>query len=128
MSEKADTLFAKRLAKLRKERQMSQQQLALMLGCSRGQIGNYELGSREPDILTLVKIADFFQVTLDYLIGKTEIRTSKVKESVEKLVSIAEELNEESIDYLTQDAHLLKIKEKMVDAKESQSSTLTGSS
>ena len=63
-----------RLVLLRKELKLTQYQLAEKLGFSRGQIGNYEQGTREPDQETLLKISNFFDVSLDYLLGKTEYR------------------------------------------------------
>lgn len=123
--------FACRLTALRKERKLSQKALALSLGYSRGQIGNYELGSREPDFSTLIKIADFFNVSVDYMIGITDIRcaggSAQTKPSIEKLVNLAENLSDESIDYLTRDAKLLEIKEKQDISSAANSSTLTES-
>lgn len=66
-------MFGKRLATLRKQKELSQYELADRLGFSRGQIANYEQGKREPDYGTLEKIADFFEVTTDYLLGRTDI-------------------------------------------------------
>ncbi|KYC71666.1 helix-turn-helix transcriptional regulator [Heyndrickxia faecalis] len=68
-------MFGKRLSALRKQKGLSQYELADKLGYSRGQIANYEQGKREPDYETLQKIADFFDVTTDYLLGRTDIRT-----------------------------------------------------
>lgn len=68
-------MFGKRLSALRKQKGLSQYELADRLGYSRGQIANYEQGKREPDYETLRKIADFFDVTTDYLLGRTDIRT-----------------------------------------------------
>jgi transcriptional regulator with XRE-family HTH domain len=127
--------FARRLTELRKERKLSQNALALSLGYSRGQIGNYELGSREPDFSTLIKIAEFFNVSVDFLIGNTDarsavesaVKSAQIKPSLEKLVSLAENLSDESIDYLTRDAKLLEIKEKQDMNRRENSSTLTGS-
>lgn len=65
-------MFSKRLADLRKKRGLSQYELAKRLGCTRGQIGNYEQGTREPDHEMLTKIADFFDVSVDYLLGRTD--------------------------------------------------------
>lgn len=65
-------MFGQRLAALRMEMGLSQYQLADKLEFSRGQIGNYEQGTREPDFATLIKIADFFQVSTDYLLGRNE--------------------------------------------------------
>ncbi|MGE5574013.1 MAG: helix-turn-helix domain-containing protein [Bacteroidota bacterium] len=68
----AKPVFARRLAKLRAARGLSQYRLAELLGFSRGQISNYEQGSREPDHATLQKLADFFDVSIDYLLGRTD--------------------------------------------------------
>lgn len=68
-------MFGKRLASLRKQKGLTQYELADALGFSRGQIANYEQGSREPDFETLQKIARFFQVSTDYLLGLTDAPT-----------------------------------------------------
>lgn len=65
-------LFGQRLAKLRKERNLSQYELAEKMGFSRGQIANYEQGTRQPDFETLLKFADFFNVSTDYLLCRTD--------------------------------------------------------
>lgn len=70
-------MFGERLASLRNEKGLSQYDLAEKLDFSRGQIGNYEQGTREPDFATLIKIADFFQVSTDYLLGRSEDRSFK---------------------------------------------------
>ena len=64
--------FASRLAQLRKEKYMSQQQLANALGIAHGSIGNYESGKRFPRYEDLEAIADYFNVELDYLCGRTD--------------------------------------------------------
>jgi transcriptional regulator with XRE-family HTH domain len=61
-----------RLKKLRKERNISQLKLALDLNMNQNSISRYENGEREADYETLVKIADYFGVSLDYLFGRTE--------------------------------------------------------
>jgi transcriptional regulator with XRE-family HTH domain len=65
-------VFSKRLVELRKEKKMSQYEIADRLGFSRGQYANYEQGTREPDFSTLQKIADYFNVSTDYLLGRTD--------------------------------------------------------
>lgn len=62
-------MFGKRLAALRKQNGMSQNDLANQLDLSRGQLSNYELETREPDFDTLHKITNYFEVTADYLLG-----------------------------------------------------------
>lgn len=64
--------FGERLARLRTNKGLSQYKLAELLGFSRGQIANYEHGTREPDHETLRRLADFFGVTTDYLLGRTD--------------------------------------------------------
>lgn len=62
------------IAKLRKERNYCQKQLAAKLNLSISTISNYENGVHFPDYITLCKIADYFGVTTDYLLGRTEYR------------------------------------------------------
>ena len=54
---------------------LTQVEMAEKLGISRSTIGMYETGAREPDFDTLEKIADFFNVDIDYLLGRTEKTT-----------------------------------------------------
>lgn len=68
-------MFKKRLISLRKSRKLTQIELAKMLGISRGALSMYEIGQREPDLATLQRIADFFSVSTDYLLGGTNIIT-----------------------------------------------------
>lgn len=60
--------FGKRLAQLRSRVKISQYELAARLQLTRGQIANYEQGTREPDFHTVQLLADFFNVTVDYLV------------------------------------------------------------
>ena len=60
-----------RLKKLRKMKNISQLKLALDLNMNQNSISRYENGEREADYETLVKFADYFDVSLDYLLGRT---------------------------------------------------------
>jgi transcriptional regulator with XRE-family HTH domain len=60
------------MAELRNGKKITQYELADQLKYSRAQIANYEQGKREPDFKTLVNLADYFEVSLDYLLGRTE--------------------------------------------------------
>lgn len=71
--------MVKNLRLLREERGFSQQKLAEMLNISQQSVFKYEKTSNEPDISTLIKIADIFGVTVDYLIGNSEIREKNAK-------------------------------------------------
>jgi len=59
---------------LRKESGISQQKLADSIGMSQQSINQYENHDTEPDIMTLCKLADYFETSVDYLIGHTDIR------------------------------------------------------
>ncbi len=61
--------FGENLAFIRKSRHITQDTLATYLGVSRSTIAGYETRDREPEYHALVKIADYFQVTTDYLLG-----------------------------------------------------------
>lgn len=66
--------FSERLKQLRNERGISQQTLANCLGgISKSSINMYERGDREPGLETLEAIADFFNVDMDFLLGKSSI-------------------------------------------------------
>ena len=61
----------KNLKALRLSKKLSQQQLALRLDLSQQTIYKYENGITEPDIATLIKLADYFNTSVVYLIGNT---------------------------------------------------------
>jgi len=61
-----------RLKQLRKERDISQLKLAIDLNMNQNSISRYENGEREADYETLIKFADYFDVSLDYLLGRTD--------------------------------------------------------
>lgn len=67
-----NVLFAERLKNLRKEKSLSQKQLADGLQMTQRKISYLETGQLEPDLKTLWKISDYFGVSCDYLIGKSD--------------------------------------------------------
>ena len=62
--------FKETLKKSRDEKGLSQKALADILGVSQGTIGNWESGVREPNFKTIEKLADFFDVSVDFLLGR----------------------------------------------------------
>lgn len=66
------TMFKENLKKLRQENNITQKQLALSVGMSERGIQNYELGEREPSLTVLIKLADYFNISIDYLVGRTD--------------------------------------------------------
>lgn len=65
--------FSERLKELRISRGLSQVELSKNLGISKGAVNNYEHSVREPKLEMLEAIADYFNVDMDYLLGKSDI-------------------------------------------------------
>jgi len=61
-----------KIADLRKENGLSQRQLAKEIGTSQANLSRWEQGLNEPSIIECWKIADFFDVSIDFLCGKKE--------------------------------------------------------
>ncbi len=74
METTVNNLFKDRLVQLREEKKLKQKEFAEAVKIHNRNINRYELGLREPDFDTLIKIADFFNVSTDYLLGRTENR------------------------------------------------------
>ncbi len=70
----SNTSLPAKLKMLRVEHGKSQEELAQELGISRSCLANYETGNRQPDNDMLIRIADTFQVMIDYLVDRTEFR------------------------------------------------------
>lgn len=64
-----------RLKELRTEKGVSQQVIADYLGITRQSYSNYELGNREADYETLSKLSNYFDTTVDYLIGNSDSKS-----------------------------------------------------
>lgn len=64
----------KNLKKLREEAGVSQKTLAESIGVSQQSINKYENHNIEPDIETLIRIAEFFNTSIDYIVGHTDVR------------------------------------------------------
>lgn len=80
-------MFAERLKELRKEKNMTQAQLAEALGVSKGTIAMWEIGKREPNFETLDRLSDIFDKRIDYILGYSNDASSP-------------QLTEEDIDQL----------------------------
>ncbi len=62
----------RRLKELREKRGISQLKLAMDLGLTQNSVSRYESGMREADYKTLVALADYFNVSIDYLLERTD--------------------------------------------------------
>ncbi|WP_144459951.1 helix-turn-helix domain-containing protein [Bacillus pumilus] len=69
-------MLGKRITYLRKQAGLTQVELAKKLNVSRSALSQYELGTREPNYDLLIKIANFFEVTTDYLLTGKELNAS----------------------------------------------------
>ena len=67
---KPQEVFSKRLKELREENNLTQEQLADKISTSKQVLSRYEKNQREPGINIVTKIADFFEVSIDYLAGR----------------------------------------------------------
>lgn len=61
-----------RLRKLRESKRITQQKLAIDLNLNQNSISRYEKGEREADYRTLIAFADYFNVSIDYLLERTD--------------------------------------------------------
>ena len=67
--------FGQNMKKLRKEKGITQQRLADMLNTSRSCVSNYETDTRQPDWETMKHIAECLEVSVDYLLGISNVKT-----------------------------------------------------
>lgn len=66
--------LAERLKELRKERDLRQEQIAVAIDVGMSTYCRYEQGKREPNASVLWRMADYYDVTVDYLLGRSERR------------------------------------------------------
>ena len=101
-------MISERLKSLREDADLSQKELAKALGVSPSTIGMYESGKRTPDSDMLTRICDFFNITVDYLLGRSNVKKplnidplfqgaggSKFSEAVETIAAHLEEKDKE---------------------------------
>lgn len=87
--------FGERLKKLRTSKRLTQEELGKIVHVSKVSISGYERGERSPDRETLTDLADYFEVSTDYLLGRTDD-----KEKAPTLVAahLDDDLTEEQLD------------------------------
>lgn len=76
------TVFSNRITSLRKERGLSQKEVAMSLGVSQALLSHYEKGVRECGLEFVIKCSDYFGVTTDYLLGKADSKYGMYKPNV----------------------------------------------
>ena len=99
---------------LRKERTslgLNQVEFAKIFNVTKQTVSNWENGNRNPDSATLSKMADYFEVTVDYLLGRTDERNLQVEKPKldegittinAKKINIDEDLPDEAIDKINE--------------------------
>ncbi|MBB3108575.1 transcriptional regulator with XRE-family HTH domain [Paenibacillus phyllosphaerae] len=87
-----------RIAKLREDRGWTQEQTSASLGISRAALSHYEKNRREPDSETLLKFANLFHVSVDYLVGRTNNPHAILDEPVKEFVDQLELADDELLD------------------------------
>ena len=72
---------------LRKEKKLTQKELADLFYLDQTTVSKWELGKALPDLATLTKLADFYDVSVDYLLGRQENKTEQKKPIAERQAS-----------------------------------------
>lgn len=100
-----------RIKQLRKEKQMTQAELGKLLNVSDRSVGFYENEKRDPDTKTLTTLADFFEVSVDYILGRSNDRTNKEVTYSNAFHSVSTEgLSDEDIELIRLMIESLKAK------------------
>lgn len=87
-----------KIALLREKRGLTQEDLANKIGISRASLSHYEKNRREPDYTTMTKLADFFHVSVDYLLGRTSEPTQVTDMAIRDLSENLELSDEQLLD------------------------------
>ena len=78
-------MLGNRIRDLRKLKNMNQRDLGKLLGVSASTIGMYEQGRREPDAESLVRLSEYFGVSVDYLLGRSLDENKKPPQTEEEI-------------------------------------------
>lgn len=89
--------FAERLQELRENRFITRKDLAAALNITISALGMYERGQREPNIDMLIRIADYFGVSVDFLVGRN-FKNNDVKDILSAL-KLKDDINSLPLEY-----------------------------
>jgi len=105
--------YGERLKILRMRKKLSQQDVADRLNINRSTYARYELGQTQPDFETLEKLADFFDVSTDYILGRTDFPNPPGNDE-DNLVAFynLDDLDEEDIQYVKETIEFLRRKRR----------------
>ncbi|WP_248927151.1 helix-turn-helix domain-containing protein [Paenibacillus hamazuiensis] len=82
--------YGERIALLREKHSMTQEDLSSKLGITRASLSHYENNRREPDYETILKIADLFKVSVDYLVGRVDDPQNELDPDIREFVDSLE--------------------------------------
>ena len=119
-------MFSQRLKELRKEKNMTQTQLATLLGVSKGTVAMWEVGQREPKFEMLKVIASIFGKTTDYILDyKNEVLGRCIDDQTENLAKYIDKITHLKInivDYLCLDEYGKNAVECLIQAEKERCS------
>ena len=115
-----DGAIGKRMKELRSEKGLKQKEVAEDLGLSPKAFAHYEAGRRKPNYELLGKVADFYGVTTDYLLGRSNLKRGRLAREEELIRFLPEEtvrrINEEKLRILVNDDVLSEeTKDEIID-------------
>ena len=114
--------FGEKLRMLREERNLTQTDLAGYLNLTKANISRYELGTRQPNIETIYKIAEFFNVSIDWLFGRSIIRPFSSANNTPRSFNSSDL---EILEYLKLTPHVYDMLNEFITAPESRVRMLT---
>ena len=83
-----------RIRALREDLDLRQIDVSHATGIDQKTLSNYETGKTQPDMYSLIRLADFFNVSLDYLVGRSDISVQSSKDLAREIERIQDELDE----------------------------------
>ena len=115
-------MFRITLKILREEKGLSQEKFANAIGLTQSAVGNWESGNREPNFETMKKIADFFGVSVDYLLGRADAPDPAISDTVtDEDIKFAlfndGDIDDESFDEVKQFAQFVKDRKRKNESK-----------
>jgi transcriptional regulator with XRE-family HTH domain len=114
-------MFAERLKELRKDKNMTQVQLAEALGVSKGTVAMWEIGKREPNFETLNRLSDIFDKRIDYILGNSNDASSPrfTEEDIDQLGrwEVEDQFREIIMAYLSLDEYGKTAVESLIKAE-----------
>ena len=108
-----------RIAELRKDKKLNQKELGSVVGVAQNTVCNWENGKREPDYDSLKRMADFFDVSVDYLLGRTDKKETPPAGTGEGLDAMEQQLMKYVKD-MTPDQKRLLLAQMQVMSEQSE--------